>query len=210
MRTSDDGGGGKTREELLKEIVEELNLEDPDSPQNKLGSDAVALRMHEEHSRVIVDWAILHRFLPAYLKRFPGALNLDLKEIEARKKIVLDQGNFYLTEAIIKHHYRELEPMGLGELAACRYPRNTSSWERFQRKLTGAEPPGIIDAAKDLQMWKAVPVGRQSKNGGGSIAKWEISAGQALLDFDEFVFQPLRWKQSEAVYTWFMSKRKEP
>ena len=177
----------------LRQIVAQLHeLNSPDAEVNKLGSDNVRVAIYEEDTRGIVTWAILRPFLKKYAKDFPvTATPPSDKEIEESVKIVLDHGNFLLTPELIKRHLRNVGPMSLAELAACRYPRGSAMWEQYQRKLARE----IFGHARDLQLWHVEAVGRADKNGGGAIPGWKISAGQALIDFDEFVFYPKRLEQ---------------
>jgi hypothetical protein len=209
MRTPDSGGGGGTsgsddtmhRRLLLMEIAADLDVHNPAAEANKPSSNSLALAILEEDTRGVVVWAFLKPFLRLYSKKVPlqSQDNFEPADVEASIKVALDQANFFLTPTLLKHHYRKLPPLGLGAFANNRFSREraNASWKSFQRDLTEhgtAGAPGIFRAARTLQLWKPVPIPRPD-NGGGAIARWEISAGQALIDFDEFVFQPTREQQ---------------
>ncbi|MFG1342487.1 hypothetical protein [Xanthobacter autotrophicus] len=199
MRALDFGGGSSSsldgvdsKRVALRSLVSGLDsLNSTDAEINKPGSDVIAIALHEEDSRSVVLWAVLRPFLRSYATIFPETSTPpSASEINSSIDFMLDESYFFLTQQLIKRHLRGDKPLSLGGLAEFRYRRETSSWERFQQTLARE----VFDHARDLQLWRVEVLGR-ADNGGGAIAGYKISAGQALIDFNEFVFQPKRLEQ---------------
>ncbi|RWP42430.1 MAG: hypothetical protein EOR04_11480 [Mesorhizobium sp.] len=207
------GGGGPSDDssekhcKKLKELVADLDdLTSPDSKVNRLGSSVLTAALHEEDSRGIVLWAVLRPFLKGYALMFPQSkVPLPANEVSANIDVMLDQGNFFLTQQLIKRHLRDEPPLSLGGLAEIRYPRGSASWERYQQTLARE----IFDHARDIQLWHVDVLGRADRNGGGAIAGYKVSAGRALIDFDEWVFQPKRRDQFLRFHARFHDDLKE-
>jgi hypothetical protein len=213
MRAFEFGGGGggsesdsAVRQAILRDLVAGLDeLNNPNAVVNKPGSDDLTLALHEEDSRSIVLWATLRPFLRAYSKAFPIATPLTEEELEANIDVALNESEFFLTQELIKRHLRNLGPLSLGGLAEFRFPRTKhASWERYQRTLTRE----IFDPMRDLKLWHVETIARPD-NGGGSIAGYWISAGQALIDFHDFVFEPRRREQHQRFYEKHIKKLEE-
>jgi hypothetical protein len=208
----DGAHDGEPRTALLKKIVKELELDDPKHQINNRSHDSLPLAILEEDTRSVADWAFLRPWLRKYVGLFPASQmgDYEVADVDTSMAVILDQGNFFLTPTLIKHHHRNEPPMGLGEFADNRYNREkaNSSWNKYQHLLTArgtANKPGIFRAALTLQLWLAIPVFRAD----GQIGRWQISAGQALIDFDEYVFQPLRDKQLRRFFDRFYRDKKE-
>jgi hypothetical protein len=208
----DDSRDGNERVALLKKMVDELELDDPKHQINNPSDANLPLAILEEDTRSVADWAFLGPWLRKYVELFPARQmgDYEVAGVESSLTVTLDQGNFFLTPTLIKHHHRNKPPMGLGEFADNRYNREkaNSSWNKYQRLLTAhgtANKPGLFRAALTLQLWLAIPVSRAD----GQIGRWQISAGQALIDFDEHVFQPLRDKQLRRFFDRFYRDKKE-
>ncbi|TAX38968.1 hypothetical protein [Rhizobium leguminosarum] len=190
------GSGGDTvRKRKLRVLVKKLDLRNPEAPWNKQSSRQIEAALYEEDSRSLVLWAVLRPFLQSYAKTFPqGGLVLPVDEINNSIDQMLDQANFLLTPQLIKRHIRGDDTLSLGRLAELRYKRGTAGWEKYQQYLARE----LFDHARDTQVWHVDVLGRKDNNGGGAIAGYEISAGQALVDFDTYVFQPTRrWQLSQ-------------
>lgn len=193
-----DGSDQEVRRQALKELAYNLKSLGPDAEVNKYGSDDLRVALHEEDSRGVVLWAVLREFLSAYVKAFPEG-EREFPDTEIKKSIdcMLEAGEFFLSQQLIKNHIKKLPPLNLSELASCRYDRkrNPYKWERYKIKLTQE----IFDNARNVQLWHIQTLTRDD-NGGGCIAGYRISAGQALIDFNDFVFQPLRRDQYRRFY----------
>lgn len=203
------------RRQLLLQLVEDMKL-DNHAGLYKSGSLDIAVAIHEEDTRPIVLWATLKDFLKKHVYLFPTPADfwkdgISEEAIDDATSVVLDQGNFYLTQELIKRHLRQEEPVSLAELASFRYDKkkNLSSWLKYQKVLTAK----IIPRAVALQMWEVETLRRQDSNSGGSIAGYKIRAGQALIDFDEYVFRPRRLGLHKSFYTrfkeWFAAKKEK-
>jgi hypothetical protein len=187
------------RHRCLCRLVDSLDLDDPNAEINKPGNSDLWAALHEENSRNAVLWAYLRTFLRGYNQEFPtGPEPLPLKEIEEAINDALAERLYFVHEALVKRHLRGEPPVGLGQLAEWRFPRNTWRWEAFKHELTHE----LFDSMCDLQLWTVTPISR-SDNGGGSIARWEISAGSALIDFDAFVYRPKRLEQVKLFFSKF-------
>ncbi len=193
----------RSHEEVVQGIVKEMNLDDPSLPVNQLGSDDFALAMHQEDTRSVVLWALLRPFLKLYVPQFtPENVQLSESELDKSIDVALNEPEFFLTQHLIKMHHKKELPLKLGKLAEQRYRRNSASWDRYKRKLARE----VFDPMSDLLLWKIVTNGREDNNGGGAIASHDIWAGQALLDFDTYIYQPMRKKQYERFCERFLNK----
>ncbi|MDX0675671.1 hypothetical protein GOD41_08535 [Sinorhizobium medicae] len=200
-----DAGRDAARTRKLKAMVKNLDLRNPEALWNKQNSDQIDVALYEEDSRSLVVWAVLRPFLQSYARMFPQAgLVLPAEEINKSIDEMLDQGNFLITPQLIKQHLRGEDALSLGRLAELRYRRGTAGWEKYQQYLARE----LFDHARDTQLWKINVLGRQDNNGGGAIAGYEISAGQALIDFDKYVFQPTRRWHLSQFYVRFEEKLK--
>lgn len=209
MRALGSGGGGSSggsRTANLRVLVAGLEaLHNPAADVNRSGSETLVAALHEEDSRGIVLWAVLRPFLMSYARMFPqGATPPADKEIAESIDVMLDEQHFFLTQQLIKLHLRREKPLSLGGLAEIRYLRDTPKWERYKQTLARE----VFDHAQDLQLWHVEVLARRD-TGGGSIAGWRISAGQALIDFDEYVFRPQRLKQHQRFLARFQDALKE-
>jgi hypothetical protein len=176
-------------QDCLKALVRDLKL-DTDPELNKPGSHVLDLALHEESSREIVLWAKLEPFLRAYAEAFPK--NGDkIENLEKALEEAMDEPTHFLTQHLIKVHLRGEKPISLGQLAEVRKKRGTPSWEKYKDFLSN----DVIFEMHDLQLWNVETIRREEKNGGGTIAGYKISAGQALIDFHKFVYRPKRAEQ---------------
>lgn len=198
-------GGDAARNRKLRALVKKLDLRNPDAPWNKQSGSKIEVALYEEDSRSLVLWAVLRQFLQSYASTFPqGGLVLPADEINNSIDQMLDQANFLLTPQLIKQHIRGDDALSLGRLAELRYKRGTAGWEKYQQYLARE----LFDHARDTQLWHVDVLGRKDNNGGGAIAGYEISAGQALIDFDKYVFQPTRRWHLAQFYARFEKKLK--
>ena len=194
------------RDSILRAIVDRLDLDNPSLEVNKRGSDNFSAALHEEDSRSIILWALLRPFLHAYVAAFPQNAGYAIPEEDVEKsvKVALNEPEFFLTQALIKAYHRKEPEFSLGKLAERRYSRGSASWEKYQRTLARE----VFDHVRDLQLWHVEAKGRND-NGGGAIAGYKISAGQALIDFDTYVFQPKRLEQHQDFYLRFLQHTRE-
>jgi hypothetical protein len=173
--------------QLLEIVAEMSDLNNPHSALNEGGSQNLPLAIHEEDSTSIMLWAQLDPFLREYAKRFPQNYELPENEINDALATAMDEPVFFLTQYLIKRHLRKQGAVGLSEFATVRFQRYSPSWEWYKGKIVKE----YMDNMRDLQLWN-VHI-EQKKN--GAVKNYEISAGQALIDFHEFVFVPVRVRQ---------------
>ncbi|MDV4159327.1 hypothetical protein [Rhizobium brockwellii] len=183
---------------MIAEIVAGMKIWDADAKHNQPGNpDNFEQALHQEESRSVIIWSRLRDFLPPYVKlRTPENVWPTDAEFKESIKVALNESEFFLTQNLIKRHLGGDEAASLGELANLRFNRTEDMvrWDRYKDKLTSK----IFDPMRMLLLWNIEPEERDNNNNGGSIARWNISAGPSLVAFDKHVFQPLRqhwWKQ---------------
>src|ERR1700682_492047 len=109
-------GAHDDKARVLKKIVNELKLDDPKHQINKPSDEFLPLAILEEDTRSIADWAFLRPWLRKYVELFPAQQmgDYEVADVESSLAVTLDQGNFFLTPTLVKHHHRNRSPMGLG------------------------------------------------------------------------------------------------
>lgn len=185
-----------SREFRLNALVEELSLRTL-AWNNEPWPDKIELGLLQLDSRSIrLQGVVLERFALAWAKNFlvedDPLLDHEIDELFAA---AFSEKAASLTRFVIRKHLQAETPLSLNQLAAQVHDPKGKSFRTSANRVM----KDFHDAMHFTSLWN-IKIIERIVTGKTAIGGYEISAGQLLVDWEAYVWRPLRQEQLRQFY----------